>query len=345
MFMIGAERAFSSQPLVPLGVKTASGGKNAVRRFASGASVRNPAGTLRKIGFCGGDRVRHPIFGNTIGSLVGDGIAAKKATDSSAPAPARTLSAEDTAKIMAGGDPTVTYSVGGSDAKLTATVSTPQSNDAPQPDDIVVTARRNQTQYGNSDSPSYFDSVLSVSMLRNGKLASATGKPATMFSSDGLTRLPGLYVKGNTLMGTVLVDFTNYFGVDGDISKAIDQLKLINQKTSDGYAINLNIRQNTFWDDINVFSSPVAHVSVLFVKDMSSTRCDGALACYDPNIPNIKVSVGASNQEVEHEFAHNLGLGHNSISGSLMSPYASPSNPIKLQDQEIRNIVNAYRSK
>jgi hypothetical protein len=81
--MTVAERALPSQPLAPLGAKTASGGKNAARRFALGNTARNPAGTLRKIRFCGGDRVRLPIFGNTIGSLVGDGISAKSSSSSS----------------------------------------------------------------------------------------------------------------------------------------------------------------------------------------------------------------------------------------------------------------------
>lgn len=62
-------RASSSQPLLIPAPKTASGGKNAARRFASGRITRNPAECLGKTHLRSRTLVGHPILAYTLAVL------------------------------------------------------------------------------------------------------------------------------------------------------------------------------------------------------------------------------------------------------------------------------------
>ena len=185
---------------------------------------------------------------------------------------------------------------------------------------------------------------LTVLALGAGKFP-VTNQISTAFIDSRAGYLSGLEVAGNSLTGTVLVQFGNNRRLAVDESSIIKSMSLINQKTSDGYSINLNIIRNSFVNSILHPFSPVVTINI--VPTMDGTRAPSSAAYYIKEFDSIVMRPDAPPQFIVHEFGHNLGLSHSGYLDSVMFPSASSraTDHIYLKPREIKGLVNAYRKR
>jgi len=157
----------------------------------------------------------------------------------------------------------------------------------------------------------------------------------------GLARVPGLRAEGNVLRGTLIVFFDGEAGVTYDKARILHLLHLVNRRMSNGYGIDLNIREATFLEGIY---TSLGWVNVYVLRTLVGNACDGA-ACYDPDWNTIRITPAAPDIYVVHELLHKLGLGHSGSRHSLMYPNQGvrPSRDLKTYPEEIKRLVEAYR--
>ena len=141
------------------------------------------------------------------------------------------------------------------------------------------------------------------------------------------------------------MQFDNSRGLAVDEGSIIKSMSLINQKTSDGYSIKLNIVPNSFLNNILHPFSPL--VTVNLVPTMDGTRAPSSAAYYTKDFDAIVMRPDAPQQFIVHEFGHNLGLSHSGYLDSVMFPSASSgaTDHIYLKPGEIKGLVNAYRKR
>ena len=65
---------------------------------------------------------------------------------------------------------------------------------------------------------------------------------------EDFTRVPGLYVEGKVLKGTLIVFFEENDGPSYSKERFLHLLRLVNRRMSNGYGIDLNIREASFFE-------------------------------------------------------------------------------------------------
>jgi hypothetical protein len=171
--------------------------------------------------------------------------------------------------------------------------------------------------------------------------AAARGNPLGV----ELPKWPGLYREGNTLKGEILVD--NIGGSADEFSEILIKMHGVNQRSLDGYTIDIKFREATFWE--NNFGDKSV-LKVVFHDSLPGTQG----ASYNPNTGGLNVKTASiPSQFIIHEIGHALGLGkvvngqqaHSTLSHSVMRKRLPPQESFWnkfFDNQEIRNLVNAY---
>jgi hypothetical protein len=167
--------------------------------------------------------------------------------------------------------------------------------------------------------------------LRSGGSAQETGNDATV----NLSKLAGVSTCGNSLCGNIPV------GCSGSgCGLVMDQLTTFAQVNS----LNLAFSKATGWQSFLNYV-PFSGVEVLDVNFYSAVTANGFSKLGDAccGVLNLYGNSWQSNSVVvSHEFSHDLGLGHNGATGTLMYPIAYPNTPTTLQPGERQNLLNAY---
>jgi RHS repeat-associated protein len=139
-------------------------------------------------------------------------------------------------------------------------------------------------------------------------------------------KVRGISTCGNSLCGNIPVTCTD----QGDCNLAIAQLDKF--ATVNDFRINFTLATT-----LSQALSPDVY-TIKFMGDMGKVlgwAFQGGLELYGNG--------WQSENTVAHEFGHNLGLGHNGISDSLMYGYHSPPDAFQLLPNERAALINAYR--
>ncbi len=125
---------------------------------------------------------------------------------------------------------------------------------AARPDPIIVNERANQAAVDGSMAaagarePAGEQYLLSLTPEQKKLIAQVNAVRAGLvgpnFERD-YPLIPNLYSDGKSLNGTVLIRFSDLTAV-GDRKSVLSELKYINQKTADGYSINLQFREPSY---------------------------------------------------------------------------------------------------
>ncbi|MES2443102.1 MAG: hypothetical protein V4574_09750 [Pseudomonadota bacterium] len=157
-------------------------------------------------------------------------------------------------------------------------------------------------------------------------------------------RISYLYRNGKVLNGDVAVVFESHTATatQAEKNKIIDQLHFVNQRSSDGYQINLRFHEmgTAEWLrwQINMYAAPV--VKVQFIQSTGST----ALGLEDARSGILSLFPQNRDDTVMHEFIHRLGFTHSTTPGNPMFKYAGERMNTHLEDWQIKRIVLAYPS-
>lgn len=168
--------------------------------------------------------------------------------------------------------------------------------------------------------------------------------------------LKGLYVEGKEPKGTIIVQFKQ-FGVrltNDDKTLIIDKMRGINQIYGD-YKINIEIREAN-WFERHIYSKHdyVVYDAVLSMQNTRRPNSGGYTISSNSRGPvrlpsgvnaQIVIPSKAPTNAIIHEIAHVIEIPHNKTIGSLMYEKGSVARNNNLIPQEIRGVVNAYKSK
>lgn len=152
----------------------------------------------------------------------------------------------------------------------------------------------------------------------------------------------GLVVQGRVLTGTLLVEFDVERNVTYDKELILAQMRRVNRRMPDGYAIQIMFREQSYFES---WYTSLPKVKVYVLASLASNECAGAAACYSPDWNTIRLTPGAPDSVVVHELFHKLGLGHSGSRLSVMywNQGVRPVRDIRTFDAEVRALVEAYR--
>ena len=155
-------------------------------------------------------------------------------------------------------------------------------------------------------------------------------------------KLPGLYRDGNSLKGTVQLECIGPgANTPGRCGQTIAEVGAINFNGQNGYAIDLKIRERTFFDKIAtaLFGSSDPVVPVTLEVGTSKTEYGfggyGKMTIYGNALPTTPA----------HEFGHVLGLGHDTVDPSSVMYAGYSSRELRTfspNESEIKTLVTAY---
>jgi len=162
-----------------------------------------------------------------------------------------------------------------------------------------------------------------------GAMGSETGDDASL----ELAKFSGVTSCGNSLCGNI-----PYSCAGSACSMVIDELQTFAKNMS----FNLSFSPATSWQKVGSWFGIDEVLNINF----GATYTEGGgtvLGEGGGGVINLLGSRWQSDPRItNHEFLHDLGLGHNSAPGTLMYPYISPGTSAMPQPGERSNLINGY---